>query len=245
MSEKYPRRLASVCGCALVLLFAMTRVQADSESGESFAKEIAALDEVLRRNPNDAEAWQRRGSDHFRLGHIKESIADFDHFLQLQPDQAPYHWQRGIALYYAGRFEDGAKQFELHKTVNPEDVENAAWHFLCIARFAGVEKARASLFGIAHDSRPPMMQIHALFAGKATPDEVLAAAGADDPQSRAAKMAHFYAHLYIGLWHEANGRADLARKHITLAAEKYAGADYMGDVARVHLKLLHEHDVAR
>ena len=48
----------------------------------------------------------------------------------------------------------------------------------------------------------------------------------------------FYAHLYIGLYHEAHGSGAGAREHILLAAEKYAGDDYMGDVARVHAEVL-------
>ena len=75
-----------------------------------------------------------RGEEHFRQGRISQSIADFDRQIQLQPQREAEHWQRGIALYYAGDFEAGAQQFKLHQTVNPQDVENAAWHFLCESR---------------------------------------------------------------------------------------------------------------
>ena len=61
------------------------------------------------------------------------------------PDEAPYLWQRGIALYYAGRYDDCRRQFESHRSVNPDDVENAAWHFLCVARAESPAKARAAL----------------------------------------------------------------------------------------------------
>src|SRR5207244_800732 len=81
-----------------------------------------------------ADDYVRRGMDQFQWGHIKESLADFDRAIALAPKQAPYLWQRGISLYYAGRYDDGRKQFELHQTVNGNDVENAAWRFLCMAR---------------------------------------------------------------------------------------------------------------
>ena len=77
---------------------------------------------------------QLRGEEHFRRARIAESIADFDRQIKLQPDFAPGHWQRGIAYYYAKEYEKGAQQFELHQTVNPQDVENAVWHFLCVVR---------------------------------------------------------------------------------------------------------------
>ena len=173
--------------------------------------------------------YNRRGEEHFRAGRIAESIADFDKAIELEPRIAPHHWQRGISLYYANRFADGRKQFELHQTVNPSDVENAVWHFLCVARMEGVEKARAVLIPIPEDTRVPMMQIHALFAGKGTADDVLKPARGKD--------AIFYAHLYLGLYYEVAGDAVSSKKHIQLAAHEYAVDHYMGDVARVHEKL--------
>lgn len=202
------------------------------------AKAVADYDEMLKLDPQVVPAWNARGMEHFKLGHIPESIADFDKFLTLAPAQEASHWQRGIAYYYAGRFADGRKQFELHQTVNPNDVENAVWHFLCVARAAGVEKARAALIPIEGDSRIPMMEVHALFAGKARPADVLAAARAGDPPAPQLEQRLFYAHLYLGLYYEATGDAKRAKEFIQLAAAKSASYDYMGDVARVHHELL-------
>jgi lipoprotein NlpI len=207
------------------------------EANHQPAKAVADYDQVLKLDPRVAEAWQQRGSEHFKLGHIKEAIADFDKFLELVPQQSPHHWQRGIALYYAGRFADGRKQFELHQTVNPNDVENAVWHFLCVAREAGVEKARAALIPIQGDARVPMVEVHALFAGKAKPEEVLKAAGADGTPTARLNRQLFYAHLYLGLYFEATGDETRAREHIQKAAGQHRTEDYMGDVARVHLQL--------
>ena len=188
------------------------------EENHEPAKAISDYDQVLELDPRLADAWQHRGGEHFKLGHIKESIADFDKFIELVPQQAPYHWQRGISLYYAGRFEDGRKQFESHQTVNPNDVENAVWHFLCVARAAGVEKARAALIPIKGDARVPMMEVHALFAGKAKPEDVLKAAGAGGPPTLRLNRQLFYAHLYLGLYFEVIGDDRQAREHITKAA---------------------------
>jgi len=201
------------------------------------AKAIADYDRVLRLDARQTEAWQLRGCEHFKLGHIRESITDFDRFIELTPGQAPHHWQRGIAYYYANRFEDGRKQFELHQTVNSSDVENAVWHFLCVARSAGVEKARASLIPIKGDARVPMMEVHALFAGKAKPEEVLKAASGGNLSPPRLNRNLFYAHLYLGLYFEATGDETQAREHIQKAAGQYRTDDYMGDVARVHLLL--------
>jgi lipoprotein NlpI len=222
-----------------VWIAAAASIAAAAGRGErELEKSIAEQDRLIAQSPRDVAAYQRRGEDYFRLGKFKESVADFDKVIELEPRREPYHWQRGISLYYAGEFERGRKQFEKHKTVNPDDVENAAWHYLCVARLEGVEKARQALIPVSGDPRVPMAQVQQMFAGTKTPDDVLAAAKAGNPKSDDLRGRLFYAHLYIGLYAEAAGKADVAREHIVLAAEKYADEDYMGEVARVHAAVL-------
>ncbi len=61
-------------------------------------------------------------------------------------------------------YEDCWKQFELsYKTVNPNDYENGIFHFLCIARVRGVERALKSMLKIEGDKRAPMKEIYALY----------------------------------------------------------------------------------
>ena len=206
------------------------------EQNKDTARALADYAACLKANPKLPVVWQKRGELYFRLGSFKESVADFDKFIELLPDQAPHHWQRGISLYYAGRFDDGRKQFEQHKAVNPYDVENAAWHFLCAARASTPEKARAALIPVERDARVPMMQIHALFAGKMTPDDVLAAARIGGAAQQDNQL--FYAHLYLGLYFEAMGDNKAAREHILKAASDFKAEHYMGDVARAHASVL-------
>ncbi len=206
------------------------------EDMREHTRALADYEACAKSNPKYPLVWQKRGELHFRLGNFKESVADFDKFIALLPDQAPHHWQRGISLYYAGRFEDGAKQFDSHKAVNPYDVENAVWHFLCMARAHGAEKARAALIPVERDSRVPMMQIHALFAGKLTPDDVLVAARIGSAAAQDNQL--FYAHLYLGIYFEAIGDAKQAREHIFKSATDFKSEHYMGDVARVHAQVL-------
>ena len=152
---------------------------------------------------------------------------------ELAPDQAPHHWQRGISLYYARRFSDGRKQFESHRTVNPNDVENAAWHFLCAVRETSVTNARAIILPAGPDARVPMAQVDALYRGTGSVDDVLAAA-----RNSRARDGMFYAHLYLGLYYDVLGDTVKAREHIKLAAEDPTSAHYMGDVARVHWRTM-------
>lgn len=193
-------------------------------------------DSTTRQRASDfaARVLHRRGEEHFRQARIAEALADFDRELELRPEDAADHWQRGIACYYADEYEEGAKQFELHQKVNPQDVENSAWHFLCLVRApeGSIQAADKKLLSVTKDARVPMAQIQEMFAGKKAPEDVLelGEAGGD--------VAAFYADLYAGLYYEALGRDDESLRLVKRAAENPAAVDnYMGDVARVHVML--------
>jgi len=203
-------------------------------------KAVKDLNQALALDPAIPLAYYQRGAENFKLGRIKESAADFDKFVDLKPDQAPKLWQRGISLYYAGRYEDGQRQFELHQTINSNDVENAVWHFLCLARRAGIEKARASLLKVENDPRVPMMQIYTLYAGKGSAEEVMKAATAGKSSPNELNERLFYAHLYLGLYFDVAGNEKMAREHIVQAAELFKVDSYMGDVARIHAALMRQ-----
>lgn len=208
------------------------------EALQKHAEAVKDFDEVLKLRPDLAEAYQRRGSEHFKLGHIQESLADFDKFLELRPQEKPGHWQRGISLYYAGRFDEGAKQFAGYEAVTTNDVENSVWHFICLARKSDIEEARKSMLKIGFDRRVPLMQVYALFQGKATPEDVLAATREGAPNAAELRLRLFYAHLYLGLYAEVTGDKKKALDYFRQAADEAPSPHYMGDVARVHRDIL-------
>lgn len=179
------------------------------------------------------DAWQKKGEEAFRAGKFVESVEAFDQVLKQVPTYSAQHWQRGISLYYAGRFADCRKQFELHRTVNPEDVENAVFHMLCAARIDGFAAARQKLIPIKADNRPGMLEVHALFAGKGSTTQVMNAARSGGTTGM------FYAFLYLGYYEETAGRRDASKQYFR-EANRLAGDDYMGDTARVHWKALQE-----
>lgn len=206
--------------------------EGNSETAERLASEAIEQDASL------ASAYYLRGRERFKLAKFAESVADFDRYVELVPQAASRQWERGIALYYAGEFAKGAEQFALYQTYHDADFENAAWRYLCVARSEGVEAARKSLLPIENDRRIPMMALYRLYKGEATPEDVLAAAKAGDPDEEDLAGRMFYARLYIGLWYEAAGKDDLARKYLLEAADEHAETRsinrYMYDVARIH-----------
>jgi lipoprotein NlpI len=197
----------------------------------------AALGRSLEKK-DKASAYNQRGMSFFKLGKIKESIADFDAYLKLEPKMEPRHWQRGIAYYYAGRFDEGRKQFEAYERVDGNDVENVVWRAMCVARKDGVAKSQANMAKVGFDRRVPMMTIYKLFKGEATTDEVMKAAKAGAVNGPEAEQRLFYAHLYIGLYSEIKGDRPATKDHLEKAVAVYPRGPYMWAVARTDLRLL-------
>ena len=188
---------------------------------------VAAMAPLQRSTENPRDVLDRAIGD-FLAGRVKESVVGFDRVAALAPDVAPQLWQRGIALYYLGRYDDCRKQFESHRTVNPNDVENPAWHFLCVAHAESPQKARAALLPVGPDQRSPMREVYEMFKGTMTTDAVLAAGRSGS--------ARFFAELYVGLYYEAIGNNAMALPHLKAAAsDQFASAGgYMHRVATLH-----------
>ena len=193
---------------------------------------VAALTPVAltaQRSSNNPREILDLAIDDFLAGRLNESVAGFDRVAALAPQAAPQLWQRGIALYYAGRYKDCRAQFESHRTVNPNDVENPAWHFMCVAKAESPAKARAALLPVGPDQRSPMREIYQMFRGTMKPEEILTAGG-NDPSGR------FFAELYVGLYYDATGDRTKAIDHLRRAADKQyaASGGYMHRVAELH-----------
>ena len=248
----WPSRLANIAPVnhparlhnAAMLLFACTTTtalgQAETtaetlvKAHKAHAKAELDYTSAMKRDPDNASLYHQRGVVRFFQLKFDESLADFDKFIELMPSREPYHWQRGLVHYYAGKYKAGRKQFESHQTVNTQDVENAVWHYLCISKTDGAKEAEKHFIKITSDRRVPLKEIHALFAGKGTERQVLDSIKASDPGPAALARNRFYGHLYLGLYYEAQGNANKATNYIAKAAKGYEAHGYMGQVARVH-----------
>ncbi len=197
----------------------------------SLVSEVQRLTRYLDADPRNPQLYIQRGMATFRLGQIAASIDDFDRAEQLNPALTPYLWQRGIAYYYAERFEEGAKQFEADLAVNEHDVEETVWRYLCQAQFQGAHAARVGLLPVRSDPRPVMGWVYQLFAGACDVEQMVAQWG------DAGRGDRFYSSLYVGLYCEAERDGTRARHYISQAADMQVIEDYMGWVAIVHQRL--------
>lgn len=188
----------------------------------------AAVAEQREPSPNALVAF---GDALLRSGRCDEAAETFERAIKQSPESEPYLWQYGIALFFVGRYDDARSLFEKHRVVNPHDVENAAWHFLCVAKASDLAKARKILLPAPGDSRPPMEEI--LQRLKGGNSDAITAAVEKTQNTPAHTSAEFYGNLYIGLIADAEGNPGLAREHLRKAADADL-THYMADVARVY-----------
>lgn len=190
---------------------------------------------VIGLLPDDLRVQQRAAELLYLSGYAKESLPAFDRVIELDPSKAAQNWQRGIALATAGEFKRGAEQFKLHHDVNPDDVENSAWYFLCVAKSEGVEAAKKAVIGSRGDSRPPMMEILKMLKGEATPDQVLEAAAKSGRNEFETNNAKSFGDLYVGLYFDSMGKSEEARKYLKRSLD-YDVVSYMSRTAKVYLE---------
>jgi lipoprotein NlpI len=205
------------------------------QTGDRIAA-IAAADALVQDHADDPETIRRAADIYLRSGKVDTAVDLFDRYVQARPQQMPYLWQRGIALYFAGKFQRGAEQFEAHRQVNPNDVENAAWHFLCVAKAQSPEKARELLLPAPGDPRVPMAQVlEMLRSGDTEAVRRQVERLPEGSQDRA--DAEFYGNFYLGLYADARGDRQQAQQLLSQAARD-APRHYMGDVARLYAQHL-------
>ena len=189
-----------------------------------------------------------KGENALLKGHFEEAQWALDASFYLHSSSPskgdPHLWQRGLACFYNGHWQEGARQFECDMSANGNDIEEVIWHFLCSCGIHGFQKAYSNGFlplciGNTCPPVPPMQQILELYKGTISVEEVLASVTTVDGsvvKSYNDTNALPYAHFYIGLYHEARKEYLKAKKHFKIAAE-FKNPDYMGKLMEMHFDL--------
>lgn len=185
-----------------------------------------------------------RGDAHFKLGEFAKAVAEYERMVELDPSIEKSHWRRGIAAFYAGRYDKAAHQFEIYNSFDNVDRENGIWRYFSQFKAYGKEKAREGLLKYEKDDREPFPDVYQLFEGKRTPEQILEKLKSAELGDEARKSRSFYAHLYIGLNLAVEGKTAEAIPHLRKSVEnKWArgagfGPDYMWHVGRLHYEQL-------
>ena len=208
----------------------------EAAAAHRFPEAIELANDARQQGLEDAALHYYVGRWQFQAANAKDSLSSFDAFVKGVPERSNSLWERGISCYYAGEHKAGAKQFEDYQKYHNNDVENAVWRYLCQQRYDGKEKARRAMLPIKNDRRVPMMEIYRLFRGELEPEDVLSALSKSRETGDQKKIQSMHAHLYLGLYYDSEGKADLALDHIKKAVQQFDKGGYMWSVAVVHQK---------
>jgi cytochrome c-type biogenesis protein CcmH/NrfG len=90
---------------------------------QQLAMMLSALEEKVRANPQDAEAWIQIGNIHFDADRPREAIAAYEKALALEPGNAEVLTDLGIMYRRAGDPQEALRRFDQAIAANPK-LEN-------------------------------------------------------------------------------------------------------------------------
>ena len=81
---------------------------------------MVQLAQEIRRNPNNAAAFSKRGIIRQKKGDLPGALADFEHALTLDAGLTEAHYHRGAALEQKGDLAGAEKEFEWIMTTSDD-----------------------------------------------------------------------------------------------------------------------------
>ncbi len=221
---------------------AVLTAETQARRRKEFTERAAAAEAALAGDAQSVSAYSARGDARLFLGEFAGAVADFEKMIALDPTQDAPHWRLGIAYYFTGDFAKSARQFEKYHAYDGRDRENGIWKFLAQAKGENIAKARAGMLVYTRFDREPFPSLYEMFAGKMSPDEVLAEVAKKGLTENEEVM--FFANYYAGLEEDLRGRRARALELLGKAVASPAGRDarggagYMWQVARLHWERL-------
>ena len=204
-----------------------------------FVHELKEADDAVAKEPNAKQKYSMRGNLHLFLGQFPEAIADFEKMIALDPSEDAPHWRLGIAYYFAGEYAKAARQFEKYDVYDGHhDRETGIWHFLAQVHTEGLEKARTGMIVYKEFDREPFPALYEMFAGRRTPDDLIAEVQQKNLASH--PQVGFFAYYYAGLDELVLGHKAHAIELLRKAVDLMPNPDtvYMWNVCRLQWEQL-------
>jgi lipoprotein NlpI len=138
---------------------------------------LAGFDAVIAADPQNPAPYVGRGMIHLQRGEADLAIADDDAAIRIAPQDSFARANRAMAAFYLGKFAEAADDYAIVQANDPGDAGFLLWLHLARAR-AGIDDAAAfERAAAAIDPKDWPGPVVAYFRGRATADQVEAAAG--------------------------------------------------------------------
>lgn len=87
-----------------------------------YEEALAAYEEAIRLNPNDAESYKSKGSILYNLKRYEEALVAYGEAIRLDPTNASYHNNKGDAFDKLERYEEALAAYEEAARLTPGSV---------------------------------------------------------------------------------------------------------------------------
>ena len=111
---------ATVTQAAVVQDIANSFAEAMLQNRDNPDLQIAQMNELLTRYPNEAQAYFSHGLVYAEARHYEEAIADYDEALRLNPQYALAYNNRGFAYSALGEYERAIADYDEALRLNPQ-----------------------------------------------------------------------------------------------------------------------------
>ncbi len=83
-------------------------------------KGVDYFDKVIEANPQNAEAYRRRGLAYEKEHDTSQAMLDYDKAIQLNPNVALLYWNRGLLFYKNGNCDQAIADFSKYLQFKPK-----------------------------------------------------------------------------------------------------------------------------
>ena len=90
---------------------------------QNMEKEVSTLTEVIDSNPNNADAYSKRGLLLGQLVRPKEAIDDFTKAISINPEDSTLFYNRGMAYVHVKLLSLAIEDFNQSAKIDPENVD--------------------------------------------------------------------------------------------------------------------------
>jgi tetratricopeptide (TPR) repeat protein len=87
-----------------------------------YEEALAAYDQAIRLDPNDALTYRRKGNALYGLKRYEEALAAYEQAIHLDPNLAATYYNKGIALRNLKRYEEALTALEQAIHLDPSDA---------------------------------------------------------------------------------------------------------------------------
>lgn len=204
---------------------------------------LAHLDflKALELKPTFSDAYNFLGIHLTLLGRYEQAFEAFDSVLELNPDHAYVHLNRGIALHYFGSREElSVQDIETFFIKDPEDPYRAIWLYLAESKLNPQEaKLRLTFNATQLDSEQWAYQIVQLYLGGISENDFIKGMRENLKNARELSDRLCEGYFYLAKMKLAQGNEDAAKNYFRLALSTNVYEFVEHKYARVELQKLY------